>query len=457
MAHSIEDVVARGMCVGCGGCAVRTSGAIPVTLGRRGLYEADLGSATPAQIADADGVCPFSDASPDEDSLAEEHYGSLPADPRIGRHRSIHAARLTDDDRVLGSSSGGLTSWFLEQLLDRGLVDGVIHVGRGDERELFGYTVSRSSEELLGSRKSMYYSTTLDDVVRGIRGDGLRYAVVGVPCFITAMRHLEAADGGLRSQVTWHVGLVCGHLKSQFFAESLAWQAGVRPDDLEAIDFRVKNPARRSYSYDYLVRGRGRGERLRRTLSALDGSWGYGAFQPEACNFCDDVFAETADVVFGDAWLPRYTDDWRGTNVIVTRRDEADEILAEGRDREEVFLESLSPDLAAQSQAGNFRHRRDGLRVRLADDLAAGLSVPRKRVVPGYDRVSDQRIALIRQRRAISELSLRAFAEARRTGRLADYTAPMRSAIARYRRIESAGKSLRTRAREALRAALRRG
>lgn len=457
MSHTIGDVVARGMCVGCGGCSIRTSGAIPVRLGRDGVYQADLSTATPRQLADADEVCPFTDASPNETSLADDRYGALPSDDRIGRHRSVYAGRLTDDERLMGSSSGGLTSWFLGELLDRGLVDGVVHVGRGEGRELFGYTISRSTNALLSARKSMYSSTTLDEVVREVRGDGRTYAIVGVPCFITAMRHLEDADARLRAQFTWHVGLVCGHLKSQFFAESLAWQAGVRPSELEAIDFRVKNRARRSYSYDYEARARGRRPRRRRTLSALDGSWGYGAFQPAACNYCDDVFAETADIVFGDAWLPRYTDDWRGTNVVVTRNADADRILADGVRDGDIRLEELTVDDAARSQAGNFRHRRDGLRVRLADDLAAGLSVPRKRVDPGYDGISAQRVELIRQRRAMSELSLTAFAEAKATGRLSAYTRPMRAAIARYRRLESAGKSLPTRAREWLRSILRRG
>ena len=445
------------MCVGCGGCSIRTAGAIPVQLGPFGMYQADLASATSSQVDEADRVCPFSDSSKDENSFSEERYGALPSDPRIGRHLSVFAGRVTDDERVIGSSSGGLTSWFLGELLARGLVDGVIHVGRGEGPELFGYTISRDVDALRASRKSMYYSSTLDEVVRNVRGDGQTYAVVGVPCFITAMRHLEDADGDLRQQFTWHVGLVCGHLKSQFFAESLAWQAGVRPGNLEAIDFRVKNPARRSYSYDYEVRAQGRAPRRRRTLSAIDGSWGYGAFQPEACNFCDDVFAETADVVFGDAWLRQYTDDWRGTNVVVTRRADADRILTEGLDGGAIRLEPLTTDDAAFSQAGNFRHRREGLRVRLADDLAKGLSVPRKRVTPGYDGVTPQRVALIRQRRAMSELSLRTFAEAKAIGRLAVYTRPMRAAIARYRRLESIGKSLPTRARESLRSILRRG
>ena len=457
MAHTIEDVVARGMCVGCGGCSIRTSGAIPVRLDPYGVYQADLTSATSAQIEAANAICPFTDASKDEDRLAEERYGSLPSDGRIGRYRSVFAGRLADSGRTIESSSGGLTSWFLGELLDRGVVDGVVHVGRTEGRELFGYTISRSSEALAASRKSMYYSTTLDQVVREVRGDGRRYAIVGVPCFITAMRHLEEVDVDLRDQFTWHIGLVCGHLKSQFFAESLAWQSGVPPEDLEAIDFRVKNPARRSYSYDYEVRGRAQGPRLRRTQTAIDGNWGYGAFQPGACNFCDDVFAETADVVFGDAWLPKYTDDWLGMNVVVTRHADADRILADGFRDGAIRLEELTVEDAARSQAGNFRHRRDGLRVRLADDLAAGLSVPRKRVDAGYERISTQRIALIRQRRAMSELSFTAFAEARASGRLSAYTRPMRAAIARYRRVESAGKSLPTRARETLRSFLRRG
>lgn len=39
----------------------------------------------------------------------------------------------------------------------------------------------------------------------------------------------------------------------------------------------------------------------------------------KACDFCDDVFAETADIALGDAWLPEYVQDGNGTNVVVTR------------------------------------------------------------------------------------------------------------------------------------------
>ena len=446
------------MCIGCGACELRTNGAVRVRLGSLGLYQADATTANPAALDAASQVCPFSDAADDEDQIAARHFPALEASDGLGRHRSLYAGRDTDDERVVGSSSGGLTSWFLEQALETGLVDGVIHVGRSADGDAqFEYVVSRSPAEVTASRKSVYYPSTLVDVITAVRDDGRRYAVVGVPCFIKALRLLAQDDPALSEQLVLFVGLICGHLKSRFFAESLGWQAGVLPADLAAIDFRVKDPRKRSWDYDYSVWRRGDPRaRVRSVGSTIDGNWGYGAFQPGACNFCDDVFAETADVVFGDAWLPDYTGDWRGTNVVLTRDGRADEILLAGSRAGLIELHDLSAEDALRSQAGNFRHRRTGLRVRLADDVGRGLSVPRKRVAPGYDGVPPARIALIRQRRLMSQLSLDAFALARSQTRLSAYTSPMKAAIRRYKRLERTDWTVYARLRESVRAAVRR-
>jgi coenzyme F420 hydrogenase subunit beta len=441
--HGIREVVARGMCVGCGACGVRTSGAIPVTLGRFGVYQASLDGVSAEKIAAGSRVCPFSDDSKNEDVLGAARFPQLPKDDRVGHYHSVFAGRLTDDERLMGSSSGGLTSFLLAELLRTGRVDAVLHVGREGDEEMFGYRVSTTPEQIIDNRKSAYYATSFDEMVEQVRGDGLRYAVVGVPCFIRALRLLADEIPELAEQFTLYVGLVCGHLKSQFFAESLAWQAGVAPDKLETVDFRVKNPTRRSSDYDYAATPRGGGKPAQRaTKSAIDGSWGYGAFQPEACNFCDDIFAETADVVFADGWLPQYVNDWRGTNIVVVRDPELRALFDAAHERGEITLDELTPDDAAKSQGGNFRHRRVGLRVRLADDAKAGLSIPRKRVEPGYEGVPRKRVAIIRQRRKMSALSLTAFEEARRRGRLEIYTKPMRSAIRKYVLLDAYSKGL---------------
>ena len=169
----------------------------------------------------------------------------------------------------------------------------------------------------------------------------------------------------------------------------------------------------------------------------VGGNWGHSAFQPEACNFCDDVVGETADISFGDAWLPQFASDPRGTNIVISRNLEIDDVFNDAHRRQEIEIFEASPEDAVASQAGGFRHRRDGLSVRLADDLAAGLSVPRKRVAAIVDgTLSGRRVALFRQRRRMAESSHAAFAAARAEKDLDIYLKHQKKEMAAYARIE---------------------
>lgn len=440
MVHKIEDAVARGICIGCGVCSVATNGAIPLTLNRFGLYSASLAGVDEADRRRASRVCPFSDEAANEDALGTptEEGNKLPVDARLGHYSRTLTGRHQSVDYLLGSSSGGLTSWLLQQLLERDLVDAVIHVGRTTESgELFQYTISRDIDTVAARRKSQYYPTTLKDVLTTARSSGERYALVGVPCFIKAARNLCKEEDALGQSIRFFVGLVCGHMKSRFFAESLAWQIGISPDELAAVDFRLKNSEGSASDYDFgALRQDEQDFRRRRTQSLVGGNWGLTAFQPEACNFCDDVFAETADVVFGDAWLPEHRKDWRGTNVVVTRNREIDQILDEGVSAGQIGLDQISVDDAAKSQAGALRHRRHGLAVRLADDIGAGLGVPRKRVAPNTALHTAERLTLVRHRRRTARLTLETFAQARETGDLNAYLRPMGKARGEYSRME---------------------
>lgn len=430
---SIDDVLAGGACSGCGACSVATSGRIPITLTPYGARQASTDGASDADKAIASRVCPFARESPDEDAVAAEVFPpTLDHDDRIGRFLKISAAQVASDDYVIDSSSGGMTSWFVGRLLAEGDVDGVIHVGR-DEADLFGYRVSYDMDAVLGNRKSAYYATTFADAVSSIEGDGRRYAIVGVPCFITAARHLVRVRPSLADQLVYFVGLVCGHLKTEAFAQLLAWQVGVAPDQLAEVDFRVKHPHRDAQDYSFAARRRGRSQWASKPNRRLFGAnWGHAMFQLGACDFCDDIFAETADVVLGDAWLEGFRQDWRGTNVVITRSPRLQEILDSGEGSGAVRVWPLSPDDAAKSQAGNYRHRRDGLAVRLADDIAEGRWVPLKRVKPDADRVGAKRRSLIRQRRALSRTSHAAFAAAREAGSLRTFMRVMRPKVNAY-------------------------
>ncbi len=429
---SIEKVVSCGSCVGCGACAVATQGKIMLQITSRQTYEANLDGVGQAALAVGSSVCPFADETPDETAVAAAVLpADLPSDPRLGKYLHAYAGRITDPDQIAHSSSGGLTTWLLTQLMDRGHVDGVIHVGPGEDT-LFSYVVSRSVDEVQARRKSQYFPVTFQDVLAEIRGDGLRYAFVGIPCAVTAVRHVAAADPVLRDQLAFVVGIVCGHLKSMAYAESFAWQLGVAPPELAAVDFRIKDPERTSREYGFQATAADGRTAEAKTISLVGGSWGHAVFQLGACDFCDDIFAETADVVLGDAWLAKYEIDWRGTNMVVTRNQTIDQILLEGRHSGAVTLDDLSVESIASTQAGNFRHRRDGLAVRLHDDDEAGRWHPRKRVVADLTVVDAKRRELIRKRRQISKISHELFARARAASDLGIYLDGMRPLLQSY-------------------------
>lgn len=437
----IVRVIAQRQCVGCGACEVASHGRIPVTIGRSGNPSANLAEAGGEDLRRASQVCPFSDDALTEDdlskSLFEEAHGSHAV---LGKYLSLAVGHVADHDQLLRSSSGGLTSWFLRALFEARLVDAVVHVGAATAPgPLYQYDISTSATAADTRRKSAYYATSFADAMEEVRRRPGRYAFVGVPCNIKAARLLARQDPTLGSRLTYFVGLVCGHLKTPAFAYSLAWQMGIHPDELYSADFRVKNPNRPVSDYDF---GATRASdpatvRTHRTLDLVGGNWGHGMFQLNACNYCDDIFAETADITFGDAWLKEYSDDWRGNNVVVIRDRTLKTLFDGARDAGTIQVSQLTAERTAESQAGNIRHRRVGLAVRLADDVAAGVATPRKRVSAGSEGVSRRRVALIRQRRRISEASHAAFADALETGDLASFLERMAPLVREYKAIES--------------------
>ena len=143
----------------------------------------------------------------------------------------------------------------------------------------------------------------------------------------------------------------------------------------------------------------------------VEGDWGSGFFQNSACNFCDDVVAETADISFGDAWVEPYSSDGRGTNVVVVRSPELRALVEEGIAEGRLSLAEVDAEFVAGTQAAGFRQRREGLAYRLA--RRRGGLVPKKRVTPCADGLPARRRAIYTMRAAISAFSHRAFHLAR--------------------------------------------
>ena len=451
----LAHVVERDLCIGCGACAALPDSALRVAMGEDGRYRAELrdGADPDAEGAYTE-VCPFAEGH-DEDELARVFLDAPGAahDDRIGTHLTVGAGHVPDGGFREAGSSGGMTSWFLHRLLEEDAVDAVLHVkpGAGAGAPLFAFGVSGTADELRAGAKSRYYPVEMSGVLRHVREHPGRYAVVGVPCFLKAVRLAQRQDPVLAERIRFCVGLVCGHLKSSRFAEALAWEQGVPPAELAGIDFRVKSDER-SDRYSVSVTGADGTTRTAPTSELSVTDWGMGFFKYPACEFCDDVLAETSDITFGDAWLPEFTGDPMGDNIVIARSAAARDVLE--RNRRQLRLTDLSAARAARSQDAGLRHRREGLAYRLARERAAGRPVPTKRVAPSAD-LPEKRRRIYDLRTDLIVAGDRAYARAREAGSFAVFLRGIAPDVARYRRAYGADSPVERAKRFALRRAPR--
>jgi coenzyme F420-reducing hydrogenase beta subunit len=286
------------------------------------------------------------------------------------------------------------------------MVDGVAHVvamHKDKQQRLFGYRISRTGDEVWEGAKSRYYPVELSGIVAAIRDAPGRYAVVGIPCFIKAIQLLRASDPVLRERIVFTLGLFCGHMKSARMAESFAWQMDMRLEDVEEVEYRLKNPDRPANWYTAQLTGKQGDKRSKDWWHLADGDWGAGFFQNSACNFCDDVVAETADIAFGDAWVEPYASDGRGTNVVIVRSQLLYSLLSAAIAAGRLHLQEVDSAFIERTQAAGFRQRREGLAFRLSWPRP-GLR-PNKRVLPQWRGIATRRKLIYIMRHQISAWS----------------------------------------------------
>jgi coenzyme F420-reducing hydrogenase beta subunit len=419
------DIASAGLCIGCGACG-------PVTMDRYGQYRPAGARAQRRRTEVFARICPFSPYAADEDTIASRIFPAAPhGDARVGRFDAAYVGHVAEDCFRARGSSGGMVTWVAEELLRTGAVDGVAHVTPGDlGGPRFVYRISRSEAELRAGARSRYYPVELSGVLQAIRAEPGRYAVVGVPCFIKAVHLLRAADPLLSERIVATLGLFCGHMKSARMIESFAWQMRAEMREVRRIEYRTKEAGRPANWYVAELGLSDGSVRSRHWWDMADGDWGAGFFQNTACDACDDVVAETADVSFGDAWIEPYASDPQGTNVVVVRSPRVRRLIEAARADGRLSLEPVDADFIARTQAAGLRHRREGLAYRLTW-ARRGLA-PKKRVRPGAAGLPFRRRLVFRMRAHIARWSHRVFWLARTLHLPGLYLGWARAALALY-------------------------
>lgn len=451
----LSTVVDGGYCIGCGACAVSEESPIRIVKDEIGRYQAVLAHDVTDVMNVTEGleVCPFSGHGANEDQIGESLFPEAPRqDSFLGRHHECFVGYVEEGAFRQRGSSGGLAKWILAELLAQGLGDKVIQVMEGEsgDAKLYKFAVMDSVEQVVAGAKSVYYPVEMSEVLQHVAENQGRYAITGVPCFIKAVRLLGQANHLFAERIRYTIGIVCGHLKTSRYAEMLGWQLGVPPTELASIDFRKKLPGRRANEKGVRVTSIKENAEVKpdTIVQNLFGSaYALSFMQYRACEFCDDVVGETADVSVGDAWLPEFVEDGRGASVLIVRNAKILELLRNGISNNRLSLKTIESERAAESQEAGFRQRREGLAYRLWLADRKGVWRPPKRVESSADHISTHRRKIYELRSQLAASSHTAFAKARERGSFEVFQQEMSTLVRKYRLLSQGTMLNRIRAR----------
>ncbi len=385
----VSEIVEHDICCGCGICA----GACPFK--NLKMVWRDNGDLAPELLGQcAKGcrlclkVCPFGPSANSEDWLAHARFDSqsgIKHDKVAGYYLGSFAGYSIIDSHRERGSSGGMASWLSERLLTKNLVDAVVCVGGGTSGErLFEYQIYTEVNSLRTTSGSRYYPADLGETISFINNEknDVRYAVVGLPCALKGLRLAMEALPRLRRRIVYILGLTCGHMPNRYYTEFLACLSGIDPNLLASVQYRDKEGTGNAANYKFRAVDKAGLSGVAVSFNKISNFWVDGYFQVNACNFCEDVFAEVADICFMDAWLPEYVRDPLGHSLLVVRSPMLLELLREGAAYGDCHLEPLPINKVFESQQGVIEKKVRMLGARLHGAALLGFKTPAKRTTP---------------------------------------------------------------------------
>lgn len=361
----LNKIIANGFCTGCGACVSEDKSK------KSFMQEDEYGFLIPSisNVPETDikkmlHVCPFNpfpkNEVEDEDKLANIYLGDAEyRDEQIGHYNNLYVGYSNEFRKT--SSSGGIATFIFQELLKRKIVDKLFVVIEKDGE--YKYQFFNKGDQIESLSKTRYIPVTMEELFKEIENVDGTVAVSGVGCFLKAIRLKQFYYPHLKTKIPFLVGIICGGVKSKFFTDYLAKQAGI-DGKYSKQEYRIKNPTSTSSDYSFGALDE-KNEFLTVRMKSLGDMWGTGMFKSIACDFCDDVTTELADISLGDAWFQPYLGDGLGNSVIVTRSKIADQLIFNGISELKLTVDKIDLETFKRSQRGSFNHRQKALQFRV--------------------------------------------------------------------------------------------
>lgn len=325
---TVARVLAADLCSGCGLCAGLSLGAIVMTTQEPGFarptQQRPISRGAEARIA---GCCPGSKVAPWQAGKQRHPYW--------GPWQSTMTGAASDPAVRYAGASGGALSALLIHALERKLIDRVLHV-EADPARPTGNRMrwSTTREDVLAGAGSRYAASSPLAAIDHALGAGGRFAFVGKPCDVSALRQLERYDSRVATAVPLMFSFFCGGLPSSAGADEIVQAMGLAPDEVTA--FRYRGQGWPGLTVARTADGRS-GE------MAYADSWGRHLSRQIQfrCKICPDAVGGAADIACADAWYgdaagyPTFAEQ-DGRSLIISRTAAGEALLRSAQETDAI-------------------------------------------------------------------------------------------------------------------------
>ena len=369
--ESLHKIVEDSLCLGCGLCAALSGDAITMARGEDGdlrpFANADFSD---DQMALVNQTCPSLrvEGLPDDIGKAAPHHDVI-----WGPYHEMSLGYANQEDIRHKASTAGILTMMALYMLDKGLVDGVVHVRAtqeaGEGPANFGVaTISRTAEDVMNAAGSRYGPTaallTLNDILEMDE----YFAVIAKPCDLNGLRNLAHHDQRVNDRLGYFLTMLCGGFQPDEAFRSFLAKHKLSEEGLSGVRYRGYGcPSPTSLSYE---------DGTYHHFHYLD-FWGEDESQwsmPLRCKICPDGIGEAADLVAGDAWDGASPDRVEsesdlGFNSVITRSAKGHDLYQKAIDDGYIiksdivdcdYMSSVQPHQVTKKLAGQARY--EGLR-----------------------------------------------------------------------------------------------
>ncbi len=365
--------VARGQtCSGCGGCVAIAPGKVSMAMQAPGyLRPVQSAALSAAEESSIESCCPGLIIDERSDTAAPQQHVIW------GSAHVVGTGHATDAALRYKASSGGVLSAVLVHGLTSGLFDFVVETGADSRFPTGNMTVAASDgAAVLAAAGSRYApSAPLAELETWLARPG-RFAFVGKPCDVAALRALARADPRIDTKIPLMLAFFCAGIPSTAGAGRILDRLGADRDYVTA--FRYRGDGWPGFATATMADG------STKRMSYAD-SWG-DILAKEVqfrCKICPDAVGAAADIVCADAWYgdergyPSF-DEQDGRSLTIARTATGNQVLAAAIAAGHIVITPL--EMAEISKMQPHQERRKRLILsRLIALRVFGRPVPRYR------------------------------------------------------------------------------